>query len=377
MGYVAVKGGLSAIQAAESLVQRGRLEGQSPLLQIEQIVEQQRLVVDQIMGEAGLYDEKLAALSFKQAEGDITEAVFLLRAYKSTLERVGYSLPIDTEKMIIFRRISSAFKSIPGGQLLGRTRDYTQRLLDYALLTESKQSQVNVALEETTASPRRFSRVSDVLRGDGLLAPLELSNEKEPFDVTRESLKFPAPRSAVLQTLSRGESGAMVTFGYSSMRGYGAVHPTISELRYGKAPVEFQHPITGNPVRIGYVRLTEVEGISHAYNSEGKGGEETTMNKSSEAGQTEEAKPLFELGYGLVYGQNERKAISMAILDKALELGGDSPTGDQEFVLYHVDSVESSGYVEHLKLPHYVTFQSSLDRAREERRLAFEKEMQK
>ena len=329
------------------------------------------------MSEAGLYSETLAALAFKQSEGDITEAVFLLRAYKSTLERVGYSLPVDTEKMKVWRRISSAFKNIPGGQLLGRTRDYTQRLLDYALLTESRNEPTPTTATQTVESPRKFGRVSDVLRGEGLMAPLQPQEEKEPFDITRESLKFPAARSACLQTLARGESGAMVAFAYSSMRGYGAVHPTISELRYGKAPVEFLHPLTGRPVRIGYVRLTEVEGIAHAYNAEGKGGDETTMQGAARSDESNEAKPLFDLGYGLIFGQNERKAISMAILDKALELGGDAPTGDQEFVLYHVDSVESSGYVEHLKLPHYVTFQSSLDRAREERRLAFEQELRK
>jgi alpha-D-ribose 1-methylphosphonate 5-triphosphate synthase subunit PhnI len=61
----------------------------------------------------------------------------------------------------------------------------------------------------------------------------------------------------------------------------------------------------------------------------------------------------------------------MSILDRALDIGGDAPSSDQEFVLYHIDSVESSGFVEHLKLPHYVTFQSSLDRSREETRLAY------
>jgi alpha-D-ribose 1-methylphosphonate 5-triphosphate synthase subunit PhnI len=365
MGYVAVKGGLSAIQAAEELVQRGRLEGQSPLLQVDQIIEQQRLVVDQIMSEAGLYSETLAALAFKQAEGDITEAVFLLRAYKSTLERVGYSLPVDTEKMKVWRRISSAFKNIPGGQLLGRTRDYTQRLLDYTLLTESRNEPTPTTATQTVEPPRKFGRVSNVLRNEGLMAPLPPQAEKEPFDITRESLKFPASRSARLQTLARGESGAMVAFAYSSMRGYGAVHPTISELRYGKAPVEMLHPLTGRPVRLGYVRLTEVEGIAHAGTPEAKSAE------------NQEAKPSFDLGYGLIFGQNERKAIAMAILDKTLDLGSDAPTGDQEFVLYHIDSVESSGFVEHLKLPHYVTFQSSLDRAREERRLAFEQELRK
>lgn len=64
-------------------------------------------------------------------------------------------------------------------------------------------------------------------------------------------------------------------------------------------------------------------------------------------------------------GQNERKAIAMATLDSALSNGeGKAPAENQEFVLYHIDGIESAGFTEHWKLPHYVTFQSSLDRLR-------------
>ena len=371
MGYVAVKGGLDAIMAAEKLIHQSN--GESQLLQLEQIIEQQRLVVDQIMGEAGLYSERLAALAFRQAEGDITEAVFLLRAYKSTLERAGYSLPIATEEMLVLRRISSAFKNIPGGQLLGRTRDYTQRLLDDGALNRQRDIAAGQELsaQREEDAPRQFYRVSDVLRAEGLVGPLEPQSD-EPFDITRQSLHFPAPRSASLQIMARGESGAMVAFGYSSLRGYGAVHPTISELRYGNVPVQITHPLTGKPVTIGQLRVTEVEEINHAHVFVGDGDGDVGPEQAKD-----DTKPLFELGYGLVFGQNERKAIAMAILDRALIIGGDAPTGDAEFVLYHIDSVESSGFIEHLKLPHYVTFQSNLDRAREERRLAYEKEMKK
>ncbi|MBU3737239.1 MAG: carbon-phosphorus lyase complex subunit PhnI, partial [Methylobacterium sp.] len=33
----------------------------------------------------------------------------------------------------------------------------------------------------------------------------------------------------------------------------------------------------------------------------------------------------------------------------------------EEFVLYHCDNVEAAGFVEHLKLPHYVDFQGELE----------------
>jgi alpha-D-ribose 1-methylphosphonate 5-triphosphate synthase subunit PhnI len=40
---------------------------------------------------------------------------------------------------------------------------------------------------------------------------------------------------------------------------------------------------------------------------------------------------------------------------------------NQEFVLLHGDCLEMSGFISHLKLPHYVTFQSKLDRVRHSR----------
>ena len=71
-----------------------------------------------------------------RAAGDVIEAVFLLRAYRTTLSRYGYTQPIDTGNMRLQRRISSTFKDVPGGQILGPTYDYTQRLLDFSLEAE-------------------------------------------------------------------------------------------------------------------------------------------------------------------------------------------------------------------------------------------------
>ena len=57
--------------------------------------------------------------------------------------------------------------------------------------------------------------------------------------------------------------------------------------------------------------------------------------------------------------------MAMALCDRALraeELGEDivAPPQDQEFVLSHCDNVQATGFVEHLKLPHYVDFQAEL-----------------
>jgi len=365
MGYVAVKGGMEAIQAAEELVQEQQTSPDAPVLTVRQILAQQRAIVDQAMGEGSLYAPELAALAVKQAEGDTMEAAFLLRAFRSTLPRIGDTLPADGGEMRIRRRVSSTFKDIPGGQVLGRTRDYTQRLLDFSLMDggpnplppkghppfpkrEGGERGITPAVFPV---PPTFPKVSAWLRADGLLPPLPHGMpDREPFDVTRNSLIYPFPRSARLQTMARGETGAMVAFSYSSLRGRG-FHPIPGDLRVGELPFRIAHPLTGKPVRVGEVTVTEVEMIN-------KTGEQ-------EHGKAGGMDGTFSLAYGLVFGQNERKAIAMSILDGLLmEQSHRLPVHNPEFVLYHIDGIEAQGFVEHLKLPHYVTFQSSLDKMR-------------
>src|SRR5215468_9787611 len=124
--YVAVKGGERAIENAHALladVRRG-----------DRAVPELSLGVDRVMCEGSLYDRELAALAIKQSRGDLIEAIFLLRAYRTTLPRFGGSLPIDTARVDVRRRVSATFKDLPGGQILGPTFDYTHRLLDPALM---------------------------------------------------------------------------------------------------------------------------------------------------------------------------------------------------------------------------------------------------
>ena len=369
MAYTAVRGGQDAIEAAEALIAaavRDRISGRQTLAGL-------RLLVDQVMGEGSLYAPDLAALAVAQAEGDPIEAAFLLRAYRSTLPRIGYSLPASGDELRVRRRISSAFKDIPGGQVLGRTRDYTQRLLDLDgsgaahPTTADRQNGHRPDEPPNEDGPPAFPKVIDELWSEGLVPPRppQTGDEPEPFDITRDAPRYPAPRSARLQALARGETGFMVAMAYSVMRGFGAGHPTIAELRVGELPVKIGHPLTGHPVTIGTVELTEVEAISHASSGVGAG---SAGNLGLDADRAARAAPRFDLGYGAVFGQHERKAIAMAILDTALSIPGNTgPAADEEFVLQHCDPIESSGFVEHLKLPHYVTFQSQLDRLRYQR----------
>ncbi|MCF3944034.1 carbon-phosphorus lyase complex subunit PhnI [Oceanobacillus alkalisoli] len=362
MGYVAVKGGTKAIEASMERLTYERLKEQE-IIEVETIMATMKSLIDQVMSESSLYSPFLAALAIKQAEGSMEEAVFLLRAHRSTLPRLYTSETVEPETMFVERRISASFKDIPGGQLLGATKDYTHRLLDFNLLEEDK-TQITTwlknfenNLEQTEGKVTYFPKVVDYLREEGLFETYPL-NDTAPIDITKESLSFPASRSARLQVLTRGQTGAVTALGYASLRGYGQVHPTVGEVRVGRLPIHTAHPVegSGNPeddFYIGEIRVTEIESFVPITKKNGRN----------------EEKLEFEIGYGICYGQNETKAIAMSILDQCLDHPeGDFPTHDEEFVLLHIDSVEATGFISHLKLPHYVTFQSKLDSVRQIKR---------
>src|ERR1700761_787478 len=176
MGYVAVKGGADAIGNAKQLVEFYRLKEQTPPITIQQIRTQMRLSIDKIMGEGGLYAPEYATIALKQSEGEVFEAAFILRAFITTLQRRYYSEPIDTREMFIRRKISASFREIPGGQVLGPTRDYTQRLLDTSLAEETAATiQQFLTTLATHIDPQQLSaittydKVIDLLRREGLL----------------------------------------------------------------------------------------------------------------------------------------------------------------------------------------------------------------
>jgi len=355
MGYVAIKGGRAAIDGAAAAAEflRARDESGEPL-RLSAIEHQLRLLTSRVISEGGLYHPRLAALAIKQFQGDTLEAAFALRAYRSTKPRL-MALPVQpSTSMRCIRRISSAFKDIPGGQMIGPSYDFALRLLRFDLANEDPAAFQAVARRFLGAAPPAdlpdsFPKVLDALRGEGLLPPVAAS-QGEPFDITREPLVFPVSRSAALATMARAETGSLLAMAYSNMRGYGDVHPTVAELRVGYLPVLVPHPVTGEPMEAGEVLMTECEVVA--------------MYESGNP----DALPMFTLGYGACFGHNEVKAISMAILDRALQKGmrdgPENPSEDPEFVLLHVDGVDSMGFASHYKMPHYVTFQSDLDRLR-------------
>ncbi|WP_083253538.1 carbon-phosphorus lyase complex subunit PhnI [Pandoraea sp. ISTKB] len=376
--YVAVKGGERAIEQSWDLLAKARRGNPDvPALTVTQIREQMRLAVSRVMSEGALYDETLAALAIKQAAGDLVEAIFLLRAYRTTLPRLGTTTPIDTAAMRLSRRISATFKDVPGGQVLGATYDYTQRLLDFALLAEGETSDAPLPGDMTNVSTSAHSRVAteapaatgnasdipdvppiaattritDIMKRDGLLEALSTdSSDPEPHDLVHSPLFTPASRTARLQNLARGDEGFLLALGYSTQRGYGNDHPFAGEIRLGHVSLEIEPEELGFAIDIGEIAVTECQMVT-------------------QFGGNQETPPQFTQGYGLAFGHNERKAMAMSLVDRALrtkELGDEanSPAQQQEFVLYHSDNVEASGFVQHLKLPHYVDFQAELELVR-------------
>lgn len=347
MSYVAIKGGTQAIRASKDFFREFVQSAQ----ELDDAALQKGLLFscDRIMGEGALYSEKLAAEALRKTGGDLFEAAFYLRAHRSTCRRAGDAKHLSCSSMRLLRRISSAFKDIEGGQILGPSCDYVIRL--FHSFGEEPDETLFEGSNEGTNAPSGL----DALRQRDQIIVLE-NHEASPFDVSRSFPLPPYPRSSLMQVMARGETGAMLAFAYTSMRGYGDVHPTIGDLRIGFLAVEFTHPFTGKKVKIGEIRVTACESIG-SFNADPKDG-----------------KLRLATGFGFCLGFNETKAIAMSILDMAMHHGGYSVGGtdiatNPEIVMHHVDGIESMGFANHFKLPHYVTFQADLqvlDKAGEE-----------
>ena len=258
--------------------------------------------------------------------------------------------------MEVRRRISAAFKDMPGGQVLGPTFDYTHRLLDFSLLEQGEADQeASPAGDGHDAHGGPMPGVAAFLSRDGVMEDTAPDDpDAEVGDLTRDPLTFPADRDLRLQNLARGDEGFVMSLGYSVQRGFGNGHPFVAEIRMGETGVEIVPEELGFAVDIGDITVTECQMVSKFDGSHQRPAQ-------------------FTRGYGLTFGYCERKAMAMSLVDRSLRLEefGEEPKGpaqDQEFVLSHSDNVEASGFVQHLKLPHHVDFQAELDMVRALRR---------
>lgn len=338
MAYVATRGGEKAIEQAERLFREDL--GTIDMDRVAAIRQSMPYLIDRVMGEASLYDEDMAALALAQTGGELSEAVLVLRAWRTTQPRIAIAMPVLQEELLTQRRISAAFKDIPGGQILGPTLDYSHRVLATDVL-EGKPFTPPRVEPAARPAPEHQPSLADWQRHQGLVAPANdsmVAPDDIP-DLTREPLLFPASRAHRLQSLARAETGGVLALGYAAMRGYGNAHPTVNELRLAEAEVVVRHP-SGTSFSAGRVRVSQAE-----VTSKEKGG-------------------YLELGFAASFGWNEVKVIAAATLDLN---SADAPVGSpvhEEFYLYHTEPVEASGFCIHFKLPHYVTFQSVLDAMR-------------
>ena len=349
--YVAVKGGEKAIANAHTLLTRQSFTD-SAQITWRQLRDQMGYLVSRVMAEGSVYDRDLAAKALLQSQGDVLEAITLLRSYRTTLPRFGTTVPIDTAGLPPARRISATFKDLPGGQQLGATFDYTHRLL----VDEVTQPAAPAGTEDAAAETPDTPRITDLLGVDALIEPHTPPDwdDPEPADLTREPTMFPMTRAERLQALTRADEGFILSLGYSTQRGFGRTHPFAGEIRVGEVEVEFIAPELGHALPIGTIEVTECQMVNQFVGNA-------------------ETPPQFTLGYGLVFGHSERKAMSMSVVDRALRAQEFderrvSPAQDEEFVISHSDNVQAAGFVEHLKLPHYVDFQAELGLLRQLRR---------
>lgn len=342
MAYVATRGGERAIDQSERLFREAL--GTITVERVNDIKANLPYLIDRVMGEASLYDEEMAALALAQTGGELSEAVLVLRAWRTTQPRITVAEPVLQEKLRTHRRISAAFKDIPGGQILGPTLDYSHRVLATDVL-EGKPYTPEPVEPADKPAPAYQPSLAAWQRAQNLLPQIEqkpVALEAIP-DLTREPLLFPASRAHRLQSLARAETGGVLALGYSAMRGYGNAHPTVNELRLGEADIVVRHP-SGTRFSAGRVRVSQAE-----VTSKEKGG-------------------YLDLGFSATFGWNEVKTISAATLDLNSDDAAVGSAVHEEFYLYHTESVEASGFCIHFKLPHYVTFQSTLDAMRDARK---------
>lgn len=338
MAYVATRGGARAIDQSERLyrAELGAIDAE----RVRALRAALPMLIDRVMGEASLYEPDLAALALAQSGGDLYEAVLLLRAWRTTQPRLAVAQPVRQDQLFTHRRISAAFKDIPGGQILGPSLDYAHRLLATDVLGGQPYVPAPVTPAATPA-PARQPSLAAWQKAQGLVADpprAEVAPDDIP-DLTREPLLFPAKRAHTMQSLARADTGGMLALGYSAMRGYGNAHPTVNELRLAEAELRVTHP-RGTVFSAGRVKVSQAE-----VTSKGKSG-------------------LLELGFCATLGWNEVKVISGATLDLNAPGAAKGSPVEEEFFLYHTEPVEASGFCIHFKLPHYVTFQSALDALR-------------
>ena len=296
---------------------------------------------EQVCAEAGLWETAAARRALDQSRGDAAHAVSMLRVWAATQPHV-HALPVSPDDVAIIRRLSSAYPRIPGGQWLGLAPDLIPRQLDWTddPTSAPPERSADVMPSDSAAdAPTRCTtpRVRDLIDS---AAVVPAPNDGDGDDPARTVLMPPFTRASRLAMLARGETGALVALAALILgRRQEAV---MVELTVGAAAIRVPHPRTDLPCSVAEVPITEVEVVLDA----DVGG-----------------RPGLATGWGASLGTVERRAISLALLDGAMQADGElrEPlTLDEQTVIAATDGPATNGFVEHLRLPHYASFAAYL-----------------
>jgi alpha-D-ribose 1-methylphosphonate 5-triphosphate synthase subunit PhnI len=319
---------------------------------------------EQVCAEAGLWETAAARRALDQSRGDAAHAVSMLRVWAATQPHV-HALAVNPDDVAIVRLLSSAYPRIPGGQWLGLAPDLISRQLNWSDEPREAESPSTSKLysssecasdglpecgfgataERSTTpdsaadAPTRGAtpRVRDLIDGARVVPS---PNDGDGDDPARTVLTPPFTRANRLAMLARGETGALVALAALILgRRQEAV---MLELTVGIAAIRIPHPRTGVPCAVADVPITEVEVVLDA---------------------DVDGRPGLATGWGASLGMVERRAISLALLDAAMQADGELQEPlmlDEQTVIAATDGPATNGFVEHLRLPHYASFAAYL-----------------
>ncbi|HEX9833285.1 MAG TPA: carbon-phosphorus lyase complex subunit PhnI [Mycobacterium sp.] len=297
---------------------------------------------EQVCAEAGIWETTAARRALHQSRGDAAHAVSMLRVWAATQPHV-HALPIGPDDVAIVRRLSSAYPRVPGGQWLGVAPELMSRQLNWTdepVAADLPEPVAAVPVDNRRGdAPTRATtpRVRDLIDAAAVVATPAGGDGDDP---ARTVLMPPFTRADRLALLARGETGALVALAALILgRRQEAV---MVELTVGIAAIKVVHPRTGVPCAVADVPITEVEVVLDS---------------------DVDGRPGLATGWGVSLGTVERRAISLALLDGAMQADGElrEPlTLDEQTVIAATDGPATHGFVEHLRLPHYASFAAYL-----------------
>ena len=296
-----------------------------------------QVLEEQVCAEAGLWETTAARRALDQSRGDAAHAVSMLRVWAATQPHV-HALPVAPDDIAIVRRLSSAYPRIPGGQWLGVAPELMSRQLNWTDEPVDGEGAETLGDRAGDAPTRATTpRVRDLIDTANVVATPADGDGDDP---ARTVLMPPFTRADRLALLARGETGALVALAALILgRRQEAV---MVELTVSIAAIRVVHPRTGVPCAVADVPVTEAEVVLDS---------------------AVDGRPGLATGWGASLGTVERRAISLALLDGAMQADGELREPlmlDEQTLIAATDGPATHGFVEHLRLPHYASFAAYL-----------------